>query len=58
MPEEVTQMPPATCCVCRKALRRDESRVTVHWRGGHYVVCCPACAREFRKAPGEHARAD
>ncbi len=42
------------CRVCAKEIRAGEARVTVHYRGAHYVVCCPSCARVFEASPEAH----
>lgn len=39
------------CLVCQKEIHASEERHEVHWRGGHYVVCCPSCAAKFRASP-------
>ncbi len=44
--------PSVRCVVCQKEIQAAEHRLEVHWRGGHYVVCCPSCAATFRAAPG------
>lgn len=44
----------ARCRVCLKEIHAGEARATVHYRGGHYVVCCPSCAREFKAAPHQY----
>ncbi len=43
--------PSVRCVVCQKEIHAAESRLEVHWRGGHYAVCCPSCAAAFRAAP-------
>ena len=42
------------CRVCLKTIRADEDHLTVHYRGTHYVVCCPSCASKFQTAPLEY----
>ncbi len=44
--------PTVRCVVCQKEIHAAERRLEVHWRGGHYAVCCPSCAATFRAAPG------
>jgi YHS domain-containing protein len=48
---------PVRCVVCQKEIRAAESRLDVHWRGGHYVVCCPSCARQFGTSPATYVPA-
>jgi YHS domain-containing protein len=43
--------PSVRCLVCQKEIHATEQRLDVHWRGGHYVVCCPSCAAQFRASP-------
>jgi YHS domain-containing protein len=45
------------CRVCLKEMHAFERRSTVHYRGAHYVVCCPSCAAKFNASPQEYVGA-
>lgn len=40
--------------VCRKFMHVDKDVIDVPYRGSHYTVCCPSCAKKFKAALWEH----
>lgn len=40
--------------VCGKHMNRNKAHITIGYKGGQYLLCCPLCQAEFERDPEKY----